>query len=684
MSTNTTHGTRARPFWYSVGLVVAFNSLFLALVLLKPGTSKQFMIADDVGQALGWLLATLLCFVGLERPWQRTPSRSDSVLTTRAQRWIPVLLALGIFCQFIGQVLYTYCDFNRMIDFPSLADAGYLSTFPFLLVGILLLPTRPLSGITRTRVMLDSFMTMIAVVTFSWYFVLGPTMHQGNETVFAKIVGSAYPFFDLVLIFCVLRLSFSLSDPALRPVIRLLSLGLVIIVITDMIYDYQTLQNIYANGLQDIGRPIGYVLLGLAVQALNLARVRQNVPTRAATDQEVSHDTNIAVSSGWLFLLPYALIPAVFLLAIYTWHTSWRADGIEPLLERGVYLGGIVLIGMVSLRQFFVIRETIFYNRELQRMQQELRVKNQALSEANIQLETQAAQIEGAYKQQLHLNELKDQFLLNVNHELRTPLTAIHGYLELLQEYHGQLDAIRETTFINLAVQGCEELQQLVNNVLDTLRGDFQGKEPQFEVFSVVTVVRESIDLFEPQKRQDYKIAVEIPEDLTVRADRQFVHQILLNLLSNAFKYSPKHTSIVISAQPGDFCTLDGHVHPQVCICVEDAGPGIPSSEIPLLFGKFVRLKRDVVGPVPGTGLGLYICKQLVEAMNGHIWVESQGLAGQGSRFYFTLPSVPQTLIEEQPQDRMLLTKMVSPATTSMTQDEMFFPLVVNDQPAQN
>ncbi len=669
MSTSTTHEKLTRSFWNSVKLIVVFNSLFLALVLLKPGTHQQFVIADDVGQMLGWLLATLLCFVGLEKPWRRTPPHSDSVLTTAAQRWIPILLAMGIFCQFIGQVLYTYYDLRNMSDFPSLADAGYLSTFPFLLTGILLLPTRPLSGITRARVMVDGFMTMTAVVTFSWYFLLGLTMLQGNETVFAKVVGSAYPFFDLVLIFCVLRLSFSLSDPALRPVIELLSLGLIIIVITDTIYDYQTLQGTYMNGLQDIGWPIGYMLVGLAAQALNLARVRPGAPIEATSgaesDKESSHKTTMVISSGWRSLLPYALIPAVIVLTVYTWRT-----GAYGPLERGVYLGGIVLIGLVSLRQYLAIRETIFYNKELRRVQQELSVKNQALSEANTQLETQATQIAAAYEQQLHLNELKDQFLLNVNHELRTPLTAIHGYLELLQEYQGQLDDARQATFIGLAVQGCEELQQLVNNVLDAIQGDVQGIAPQFEVFSVIAVVSEVIDLFEPQKRQDYQIIVEIPETLTVKADRQYTHQILLNLLSNAFTYSPKQTPVVVSAQISDLSTPEGQVCPQVCICVQDAGPGIPPSEIPLLFGKFVRLKRDIVGSVRGTGLGLYICKQLVEAMDGHIWVGSSGIAGQGSRFCFTLPSVYHASEAEQLQSPTSLSEIVPPAATNLNEQE--------------
>jgi len=316
-------------------------------------------------------------------------------------------------------------------------------------------------------------------------------------------------------------------------------------------------------------------------------------------------------------------------------------------LVQGVYLGGMVLIGLLLLRQFFAIRETTFYNKELRSTQEELHHKNQALSAANKRLEEQAAQVAAAYEQQVRLNELKDQFLLNVNHELRTPLTAIYGYLELLREYHGQLDTTMQTNLLNQAVHGCEELQHLVNNVLDTIRGDIAEKAPVFDFFSVAAIASGVIDLFEPQKRLDYTIRLDIPDTLTVRADKQYVQRILLNLLSNAFKYSPKHSPVIIRAQLRDFFDAQGDHESQVCICVQDAGLGIPPSEIPLLFGKFVRLKRDLVGSVRGTGLGLYINKQLVEAMGGSIWVESSGIAGQGSRFYFTLHSAPLIAINE-------------------------------------
>jgi signal transduction histidine kinase len=139
--------------------------------------------------------------------------------------------------------------------------------------------------------------------------------------------------------------------------------------------------------------------------------------------------------------------------------------------------------------------------------------------------------------------------------------------------------------------------------------------------------------------RESYSIHLDIPESLALWADPQYLRQVLRNLLSNAFKYTPRQTNIVISAALEE--GKGQGASDMVRLCVKDAGMGIPPAEIPLLFEKFVRLQRDMSGSKQGTGLGLYISKQVVEAMGGRIWVESTGVPGQGSCFCFTLPHAP-------------------------------------------
>jgi len=243
-----------------------------------------------------------------------------------------------------------------------------------------------------------------------------------------------------------------------------------------------------------------------------------------------------------------------------------------------------------------------------------------------------------AYEQQRQLNQLKDEFLVNINHELRTPLTEVAGYIELLREHHEQLDPQAQAIFLEHAAQGCEELLLSVNNVLDAaeVSDDFQPPHPA--ELAISEVVQTALEQFDPRRLQEHPLQVEVPEQLTAWADARYTCQILRNLLSNAFKYAPTDTPVVIGAALREISTQDAQTTPQVCISVQDAGPGIPPAELPLLFQKFVRLHRDLSGTVRGTGLGLYLSKRFVEAMGGRIWVESTGIAGQGSCFYFTLP----------------------------------------------
>jgi signal transduction histidine kinase len=249
-----------------------------------------------------------------------------------------------------------------------------------------------------------------------------------------------------------------------------------------------------------------------------------------------------------------------------------------------------------------------------------------------------------AYEQQQYLNQLKDQILVNVSHELRTPLTEVYGYLELLHMHNSQIDEVTQDIFLKHAIEGCEELQRLVSTMLDTVHTDGQPKIPRLQDIAVAQTIKEVLELFSPRTLQDYTLEINVPETLIVKADQQYLRQILRNLLSNAFKYTPPHTVITVEATSVTSKNTGESDTQEICICVKDNGLGIAAEDIPLLFEKFVRLKRDLSSSIRGSGLGLYISKQLVEAMGGHIWAESTGIAGQGSRFCFTLPYVAKSI----------------------------------------
>jgi len=147
----------------------------------------------------------------------------------------------------------------------------------------------------------------------------------------------------------------------------------------------------------------------------------------------------------------------------------------------------------------------------------------------------------------------------------------------------------------------------------------------EFDLGHVVTDVLRHLDAV------DHPIHTDILDSIIVRGDSQQVGQVVRNLLSNCFKFSPPDAPVVVRIWQ------DGA---SAYVCIQDKGPGIARECIPLIFQKFSRLECDVAGPVRGIGLGLYICRRFIENMGGRIWVESKGIKGDGSTFYFTLPYV--------------------------------------------
>ncbi len=178
-----------------------------------------------------------------------------------------------------------------------------------------------------------------------------------------------------------------------------------------------------------------------------------------------------------------------------------------------------------------------------------------------------AAQLQSAraLEQQLQLNRAKDQFILNVNHELRTPLTAISGFIELLLEYNERLDVQARTKFLKQAMDSCDDLQMLIGNVLDALQIDSEKEHPSLQAFSVLQAIREVLEYTDPRWLHSHRVHLDISEELVIVANEQYFRQVLRNLLSNAFKYTPADTDVLVSAGPCDNAAQASDSGSQVC-----------------------------------------------------------------------------------------------------------------------
>lgn len=236
-------------------------------------------------------------------------------------------------------------------------------------------------------------------------------------------------------------------------------------------------------------------------------------------------------------------------------------------------------------------------------------------------------ELRAALARATELDQLKDLFLLMASHDLRTPLTAIMGFLELLSEYGGQMSDERARHFLSRARTATEEMTLLLNNILDGTRGELDRAKLTFEQVKLAPLVADVTALIAARAR--HALICRVPEELSVWADAVKVEQILLNLLANAVKYAPSDTSVTIEASSDAATSM-------VTVSVRDEGPGIPLADQPRLFQKFVRLNDGINSVAPGTGLGLYICRLLVEGMDGQIGLESA--PEQGSTFWFRLP----------------------------------------------
>ena len=228
------------------------------------------------------------------------------------------------------------------------------------------------------------------------------------------------------------------------------------------------------------------------------------------------------------------------------------------------------------------------------------------------------------------LERLRAEFLAMVSHELRTPLATLKGSIATLLDPPATLNPTESLQFFRIIDAQIDRMHVLVSDLLDVARIETGTLAVAPEPTDVSALVAEACDGFRSGGDR-HGIAIDIPPDLPwVMADRLRVVQVLGNLLTNAARNSPAASTLQVAA------AADG-VH--IAISVSDQGRGIPAERLPHLFRKFSRIDAEDHGG--DTGLGLAICKGIVEAHGGRIWAESEG-PGLGARFTFTIPTVEE------------------------------------------
>ncbi len=324
------------------------------------------------------------------------------------------------------------------------------------------------------------------------------------------------------------------------------------------------------------------------------------------------------VAPVWVLYVCCAVGGAASLLGIWT---TLRFSWIPGLITNGRW---VLVVGLSAIISLIVGLVGSAYPRLLSSLNEQT-----AAARENARLYDELAV---AYEKLSQVDQLKDAFLTTASHELRTPLTIVQGYLELLSELDDASPDVRRS-FLTKALRACDELVLLQANIMDASSIKFDAAALVCSSISLQETCCSVIELFEPLiLQQERQIESDIPAEIRVWADDTRLKQVLRNLIANALRYSPHKTPIRITAQVEQ-------EHEMVRISVTDHGAGIPPDKHEAIFDKFVRLERDMHGITRGSGLGLYITRQLVQAMGGTITVESSGVKGKGSTFSFTLPT---------------------------------------------
>ncbi len=232
----------------------------------------------------------------------------------------------------------------------------------------------------------------------------------------------------------------------------------------------------------------------------------------------------------------------------------------------------------------------------------------------------------------IKLNNLKSELLRRTSHELKTPLVSIKGFSNLLLELHKDKFDEYILSTIEEIKKGCIRLENLISDILKTSElesGAIQMQKSEEDLSFLIRLCVNDLKGFSDLR--NHRIELEIHDKMVAYFEKEQIHQVISNLLSNSIKYTPKNGKIEIKTEIQN---------KRIIISIKDNGIGVTVNEKSQLFKQFGKIERfgqgfDIIPD--GSGLGLYISKKIIELHDGEIWVESEG-RNKGSTFYFSLP----------------------------------------------
>jgi signal transduction histidine kinase len=360
----------------------------------------------------------------------------------------------------------------------------------------------------------------------------------------------------------------------------------------------------------------------------------------------------ISVKLTLIFLLVGVVAPAIGIGYFYLVANSLIIQDSEFFAQEQMLLDGaafliILLIAVnTTILGLYISRSFTRPLQEFLHTTQELEKGNFAVR-ANIKTNDELMQLSDAFnksavslgkmeEERQQLDKAKSEFLSIVSHELRTPITPLKAQLQMLQQgYFGTLTEKQQQS-LTVTLRNTERLNKIIEDFLEVSRIEAARLKFVFKQVNILDLLQETVRFMEGfAKEKNISLVIDTKQLPDIEADPDRISQVLRNLVHNAIKFSPQNSTIEIGANlEKDFVRFG----------VQDQGVGLTPEDQIRVFEPFYQVARTLNRNYGGTGLGLTICRGIIEAQKGKIWVESK--PGQGSAFYFTVPLKPISDIE--------------------------------------